>query len=463
MSRQLGQGGMGEVWEAEHHADPSQRVALKRLPRQEAAVVGQRRRLIDEARLGIALSHPNLARTLDVIEEGPELAAVLELLEGHTVAQLVHRGQVPPLGWAQGVALQVLDGLDYLHRAKGEDGRPLGLVHRDLKPSNLFITTAGEAKIIDFGIASIQGSERTVTRTGLLRGSLPYCSPEMARHEPLDARSDLFSFGLVLYELVTGERCHAQTTEAAILSAVLWSPAPSIRALAPDAPEWLERLVARLLQKNRDDRPGSAAEVSAELAREAVPFSEAEIAGWVRGASVGSASTAGTQSALQAPVVLAPPPRSKRRVLPWVVGAGALLVAAGVGAVVTLRPVEPAPVVAEPVVAPPVSAPPPAPASELPALVAPPRPAPKHKAVAHRAAVAAPAAGGEGWLTVGVKPGWGTVEIDGATVGPSPLFRHSLGAGRHTVVVTRHDGQKQSRVVQIEDGKEQRIAVEWPE
>lgn len=304
--RRLGVGGMGSVWEAVA-LDGGPPVALKLLLEPRVSSV---HRFFDEARRGQALSHRNVVRVHDFGQHGEQVWLSMELLTGRTLASLLAVQRAPlPLGLVVALAAQALAGLEAVHRC---------FVHRDVKPSNLVLTDTGVLKLIDFGIALGGIEDCTHTRTGAFRGSLPYLAPEQAHSVPLDARADLFSFGLVLHELLTGTRVFNQTGEAAILTALLMQPIPSPRARRPGLPEALDALVMRALERNRDERYATTAEMAQALEAcglEEAPWEEDEIATWLAtqpksvprapvdtvSLEVGAAAPAGTASARQAP------------------------------------------------------------------------------------------------------------------------------------------------------------------
>ncbi len=470
---------MAEVWEAVRDDRSQEPVAIKRLPVHGLHARAARHRLLDEAGVGASISHPNLVRTIEVVEDQEQVGIVMELLEGRTVSDLLDPSEPPPIGWTLGVSLQILAGLSAVHESKTAEGKHRGLIHRDLKPSNLFVTRQGVAKIIDFGIASLHGGERTLTSTGMFRGSLPYCSPEVVRHEPLDARTDLYSFGLVLYELLTGKRFHSQTSEAAILSSVLWSPIKPVRQIRVEAPEWLDALTGTLLQKDPTQRPASAkatCDVILANAQGAEVFGPAQIAAWASARPVVAAESAGTASGpavhplggdttkRDAPSALRGSPRAKPAAAAALVMLAVVGVAYGVlGSGATPAPAPPPPVVVPAEVAkaaPPVEELPTAPPAEP---IPPPQAvAPRPKEQAKPTAKKTRSPRREGWLSVGVPGGWANVSVDGKLVGPTPLFRHALEEGRHTVLAVRRDGVRSEQVVQIEAGQERRVAIEWP-
>src|SRR5262245_11919923 len=264
--RPLGAGGMGEVYEArDTRLDRS--VALKILPAALAADEVARARFDREAKAIAALNHPNICALHDIGNVDGHGFLVMERLEGETLQDRLQRGALPIEQTIEfGIALA--DALDAAH------GR--SLIHRDLKPANVFITTRGVVKILDFGLAkSVLESDADVTRsvnesltsTGTTRGTVAYMSPEQLRGEPLDVRTDLFSFGLVLYEMATGERAFGGATVVVAAAGILSQQPPAPRTLRPDLPESLEQVIVKALEKERTVRYQSAADLQADLTR----------------------------------------------------------------------------------------------------------------------------------------------------------------------------------------------------
>ena len=269
----LGEGGMGVVYRGED-VKLGRPVALKFLSPGRAPDRQMLERFLREARTASALNHPNICTIYEIDEfEGAPFIA-MELLEGHTLDQRIDRR---PLGINQVIeyALQICDALDVAH------GR--GILHRDIKPANIFVTAREQVKVLDFGLAKSTDTrthggnvlrsdaqtelqtELLSTRAGVALGTIAYMSPEQARGEELDARSDLFSVGLVLYEMTTGQRTFQGSTSAVIFDAILnREPAAPIE-LNANIPVALERIIARLLEKDKERRYQNAAEVRADL------------------------------------------------------------------------------------------------------------------------------------------------------------------------------------------------------
>jgi len=258
----LGEGGMGVVYEAED-LTLGRRVALKFClsGRDDAKL---RANLLKEARAASSLSHPNIAHIYEFVEDPGGAAFIsMELVSGAALAHILKERR-PSIDETLRVATGVASALAEAHR--------LGIIHRDIKPGNIQITSAGEVKVLDFGIARpatlpAAGEGATdITRTiEGFSGTLLYMSPEQASGEVLDARSDLFSLGVVLYECLTGRAPFAADSVPAVLARVLtWAPPPPSR-LNPQSPAYLDRIVLKLIEKDRKKRYASAGELSADL------------------------------------------------------------------------------------------------------------------------------------------------------------------------------------------------------
>jgi Tol biopolymer transport system component/predicted Ser/Thr protein kinase len=263
---ELGSGGMGSVYRAVD-LRLGRAVALKLLRPDAAASPGERERLLREAQAASALAHPNIVTVYEVDEADGLPFIAMELVEGRRLDELI-----PPAGLAPDEALRyALPIAEALERAHQE-----GIVHRDLKPRNVMVTTEGVVKVLDFGLAKrVGGSPATPdvatadiaarTRTGVVLGTPHYMSPEQAQARPVDARSDIFSFGTLLYEALTGRRPFEGDSVVDVLAAIVRDPAPPLRTVRRELPAELERIVARALEKDPSRRYQETAEMLREL------------------------------------------------------------------------------------------------------------------------------------------------------------------------------------------------------
>ena len=286
----LGSGGMGVVYRAED-LNLGRQVALKFLSLPATELCTQLyERFQREARAASALNHPNICTIYGVEEFAGQPVIVMELVEGETLAARLAKGALP-LDQALAAAIQIASALDAAHRK--------GIVHRDLKPANVMVTKSG-VKVLDFGLAKMDRAVTVgddalgeLTEKGSILGTLHYMSPEQVQGKNLDARSDLFSFGLVLYEMVTGRRAFEGENSASLLAAILTSqPAPISEV---DAPAALDRVLWRCLAKDPDDRWQTARDLKAELVWIAAPpvdtTSQASSGRWKRSARRLTAAT----------------------------------------------------------------------------------------------------------------------------------------------------------------------------
>jgi len=304
----LGGGGMGVVYKAED-LKLGRRVALKFLPEELASDPAALQRFESEARSASSLNHPNICTIYGVEEHERQPFLVMELLDGQTLRDLI--AGMPPekpaleLTKLRGLGIQIAAGLEAAHQQ--------GIVHRDIKPANIFVTSQGQAKILDFGLAklsfaglapdgspatgpgidvspdqpkdeagSLTASSPFLSRTGVAMGTAGYMSPEQVRGEKLDARTDLFSFGLVLYEMATGKRAFAGSTGPELQRAILEQAITPVRELNSVLPAKLERTIGRALEKDREVRYQTASEMRSDLESLQVQIEPTHRARWLK-------------------------------------------------------------------------------------------------------------------------------------------------------------------------------------
>ena len=250
----LGAGGMGEVFLAED-TKLKRKVALKFLPESLSAVAEARARFEREARAQAALSHPNVVVVHDVAVHNGRPFIVMEHIDGMPLGEYCLT-ESPSVSARIRLAIGIAEGLAAAHRAS--------IIHRDLKPANILVASDGRAKICDFGLAHAR-AEAQITRDGSTLGTAAYMSPEQAQGQPVDQRSDLFSFGSVLYEMLTGQRAFAGEHEAAVVYSIIHDDPEPLSRWGSDVPRGLEEVIERSLKKKPDERYGSADELLAAL------------------------------------------------------------------------------------------------------------------------------------------------------------------------------------------------------
>ncbi len=267
---QLGAGGMGEVYRAtDTRLDRT--VAIKVLPEHLADDPQRRERFEREAKAVSSLNHPHICTLHDVGEQDGVHYLVMELVEGDTLAARLEKGRLP-LDQALEYAIQIADALDKAHRQ--------GVVHRDLKPGNIMLTKSAGVKLLDFGLAKLKGDAGAVsplsqmptqdlsaplTAEGTIIGTLQYMAPEQLEGKEADARTDIFAFGAVVYEMVTGKKAFEGSTQASLVGAIMnHQPAP-VAEVQPVSPPMLDHVITACLAKNPEDRCQNAADLRREL------------------------------------------------------------------------------------------------------------------------------------------------------------------------------------------------------
>jgi len=334
--RRLGSGGMGVVYEAED-INLGRHVALKFLSKEFRGEPQALERFLREARAASALNHRNICTIHEIGNENGEQFMSMELLEGKSLDAQIG-GQPIKVATLVKYGIQIADAPDAAHSR--------AIVHRDIKPANIFVTDKGQVKMLDFGLAKhmehrslmetaatggARISPENLTSPGSTVGTIAYMSPEQARGEELDTRSDLFSFGTVLYEMATGKQPFAGSTSAVIFEAILNRVPPSPLLHNPDIPQELERIIQKALEKDREIRCQSAAEIGADLRRLLRDSSSGKVASVSASGSIPTASGQfNPPSSSAAAVGVAPAPgATKNRLLVPILSVLAVLALAG--------------------------------------------------------------------------------------------------------------------------------------
>jgi serine/threonine-protein kinase len=473
----IGMGGMAEVWRAAVRGAAGFRkdIALKMIRSQEAIQDDLLDMFVDEARLCSRLSHPAIVQTNDFGFLDGRYYLAMELVEGASLraVQKLVRGPLS-VEVAVYIAAEVAGALDYAHAVCDADGRALGLVHRDVSPSNILVSVHGEVKLADFGIAKATG-RATRTEAGSLKGKILYMSPEQAWGKPLDARSDLYALGLVLYELVSGKRPLEGDNEMLTLEN---ARAPRIEPLDPSVDAELPGIVARALRPAPQQRYARGEDMRRELlavlSRRGGTDPAAALAALARrvpSAAVVPLPRDEASTPIGGGTILTDPPKPRGTRAPVLIGSLAAVVIAGAAAAAALRgraahPTEldhaalpsagktelPAPQLeATPTPTPsPARSPSPTPSPS-------PSPSPSRSPSSSPSPSRRPAT-----LRIQVRP-WAEVFVDGRSVGTTPLRPIDLSAGRHTIRASNPElGDKRAEVT-LSSGESRLVELVLPQ
>ncbi|MBZ0111878.1 MAG: TonB family protein [Thermoanaerobaculia bacterium] len=309
-------GGMAEVWKARMQGVEGfqKNVAIKRILPHLTDSSDFLTMFIDEAKLAAQLNHPNIVHIYDLGKIDDDYYIAMEYIAGKDLRTILNEGRKlakpMPLGLAVLIASRLASGLDHAHRKRDFDNRDLGLVHRDVSPQNVLVSYSGDIKLCDFGIAKAV-AKASKTQMGALKGKLQYMSPEQAWGRVVDARSDIFSLGAVLFEMLTGERLFAGESEISVLESVREGKVRGVRNIAGQVPVELDAVVAKALAKDPDERFQSAGEMQQEL--EAILYSlkptpvEATLTEYMR-SIFGEAADAESGESQEIAIDLAPTP-----------------------------------------------------------------------------------------------------------------------------------------------------------
>jgi serine/threonine protein kinase/tetratricopeptide (TPR) repeat protein len=275
LTRQIGEGGMAEVFKASVQVAEglSKWVVIKKIRPEFATRREFTLMFVDEAKIALGLNHPNIVQVFDFGQIGDDLFLAMELIEGLDLMRLFHAvgamSSAFPAVIAAYIGHQVASGLSYAHRRVDEHGRPMGIVHRDVSPHNIMLSYEGGVKVLDFGIARARPEvpAADVEEEHTIKGKIAYMSPEQANGRAVDGRSDVYSLGVVLYELLTGELQFRGRNRLAALERVRSQPLPPVLDAAPEVPYELAQIVDRALKRHPDERFQSAREMRSALAK----------------------------------------------------------------------------------------------------------------------------------------------------------------------------------------------------
>ena len=475
---ELGRGGMAELDLARLSGAGgfAKLVAIKRILPHLAEDKQFVELFLNEGRIAAQLSHPNVCQVHELGDEAGELYLAMEYLDGvswHELALRIPFGDLTRLRLTAGVLAQAAEGLHYAHQLRDLHGNSTPVIHRDISPQNLFVTIDGVCKVLDFGVAKMM-TEGPRTRTGVLKGKLPYMSPEQIRGEPIDPRADVFSLGVVAWESLTGDSLFDRDTDFLIWKAISEDPIPLATARRPELPAAVDHVLAKALARDRAYRHATVRELAAALVEIAgTPFTAPEIAATLRSecaahladraravaGAVGPAgpapsdtildsAAASTKSMMMRRDSVAVTRASPRRRLPAVlavalvgaVGAVAIGIAIGKSSGSAVAKPDATIAMAAAAVAPPVVDAAVATPDAARAVVV----APKHKA----AVVADP-----GMFTITSEP-YATIFIDDRRIDVTPIVQLKLPAGDHRVHAVLADGRERTFAIHVVSDRE---------
>jgi len=266
---EIGRGSMGVVYRA-HDAQEDRHVALKELIVAEGITDSRRSEIHErfdrEVRAASSLTHPNIAQVYESFTDGDRHFMVMEFLDGQTLREVLEAGPLPPEA-ASGVAEQILSALDAAHEA--------GIVHRDIKPDNVFVLDDGTVKVVDFGVAHVDQGDSRLTVAGQVLGTLGYMSPEQIKGDPVDARSDIFAVGVILYETLVGANPFGTDQPTTIMYRISYEEPPALDPFVPDLPGHLTPLIKKAIAKEPDLRYATAKEMLTDLTSGTAPDTSA--------------------------------------------------------------------------------------------------------------------------------------------------------------------------------------------
>src|SRR3989338_643889 len=257
LDEKIAQGGMAEIFKGHTQTEHGfgKTVVIKKILPHIAANPEFIEMLVDEAKIAVLLSQGNIAQIYDLGKVGKDYFIVMEYVDGKSVSQIMRRahtmGKIIPVDVACYIAAEIASGLDYMHRKTDESGNPLFIIHRDISPQNIIIASAGTVKMIDFGIAKAK-TKISTTDSGVVKGKFAYMSPEHTVGEKLDYRTDIFSLGIILFEMTTGQRLFKGTNNADTIRKVKRCKVPTPSAFREEIPHELDKIILKALKRNRD-------------------------------------------------------------------------------------------------------------------------------------------------------------------------------------------------------------------